>query len=168
MVKGSVFVLSVAARDCSLTVVQIAWADAASCAPPLMFFFLILYHRPGLHTSHIKPAEQSRLTNVRRGACEVVSLLSLTRHPVLPPPPPSHFQRQVRRLLFLWEKKFKKCSVKARGRKARPVGGESRCRGVNLPRREAKLSLKLPLWRRPWESREDNGTRLISLFGLLV
>lgn len=70
------------------------------------FFFLILYRRPGLHTGHIKPAEQSRLTNVRRGACEVVSLLSLTHHPALSPPT-SHFQRQIRRLLFLWEKKKK-------------------------------------------------------------
>lgn len=80
--------LSAAARDRSLAAVQIAWADAASCAPPrFFFFFLILYRRFGLHTGHIKPAEQSRLTNVRRGACEVVSLLSLTHHPALPRPP---------------------------------------------------------------------------------
>lgn len=33
---------------------------------------------------------------------------------------------------------------------------------------EEKLSLKLPLWWWPWESWEDNGSSLISLFGLLV
>lgn len=33
---------------------------------------------------------------------------------------------------------------------------------------DEKLSLKLPLWRQPWESRRDNGSSLISLFGLLV
>lgn len=44
----------------------------------------------------VLPAEQSSLTDVRRGACEVISLLSHT------PPSPSHLlPKQTRWLLFL-------------------------------------------------------------------
>lgn len=146
--------LPAAARDRPLAAVQIAWADAASCAP-LVFFF---YRRPVLHTGHIKPAERSRLANVRRGACESISLLSLTHHRA----PLISFQSKYGGCVFFG--KMQRESV----RKAQASWGESGCRGVNLPRREAKLSLQLPLWRQPWESRKDNGSRLISLFGLLV
>lgn len=69
------FVRPAAARHRSLRAVQIAWADAASWAQ-LVFF----YRRLVLHTGHIKPAEQSCPTTVSRGACEITSLLSLTRN----------------------------------------------------------------------------------------
>lgn len=60
--RGSVFVLPAAARDWSLGLVQIVWADAALCAK------LIFYHGLVLYTSDIKLVVQSCLKKVRRGA----------------------------------------------------------------------------------------------------
>lgn len=63
-----------AARHRALGAAQIAWADAASWAQ------LVFYRRLVLRSGHIKPAEQSSPTTVSRGACEITSLLSLTRN----------------------------------------------------------------------------------------